>query len=416
MIRPQSLRNRIFLVLVLVSVIPVGLTLLAGTVMLRELVVTTGSAGPWDQVAQSGQILLDEVALQDAPSPELIAAAESHREELGESVRLSRLFTFLGERVLIALPLFAAGLFLLILAIGFLAANRISRNLSGPVEELVDWTRSLGAGEPLPARASSEEGEVREFSLLRQALRQTSEELREAHRRELEHARTRSWSEMARRVAHELKNPLTPMRMAADLAARSREPDVAAAGDVLQEEIRRLDALARTFSQFGRPPEGPMSRVDLEELLSTLARRLSTPQQPIVLEAPGRQIEVTAHLNALERVLRNLLANALEASSEATPTGKTAAPVEVTLRPLEAGVEIRVLDRGPGVEDELLRRIWEPDFTTKRRGTGLGLAMVRQAVHAHGGEVWAQNRAGGGAEFGIRLPLEPPEPGEGEPS
>ncbi len=407
MSRPKSLRNRIFLVLVLVSVIPVGVTLIAGTVVLRELVVATGSAGPWDQVARSGQELLDRIAQQDSPSPELLSAADTHREELAESVRLSRLYAFLGERVLVTLPFFVAGLFLLIFVLGFFAAVRVSRSLSGPVEELVTWTRALAAGHALPRKQpTQEEDEVEEFSLLRSSLRQTSEALREAHRRDLEHARMQSWSEMARRVAHDLKNPLTPMRMAADVAAGSGEADVAAAGEVLQEEIRRLDDLARTFSQFGRPPEGPMSDVDLDELLASLTTRLSTPAVPIRFTSPGRPVVVRGHLNALERVMRNLIANAQEASSQAT----SLSPVEIELRALDEGAEIRILDRGPGLPEEVRSRIWEPNFTTKPRGTGLGLPMVRQAILAHGGEVSAANREGGGAEFRIFLPGEPLEP------
>jgi signal transduction histidine kinase len=245
---------------------------------------------------------------------------------------------------------------------------------------------------------------MREFGVLKNSFRDAAEQLEAARRSDAERIRNQSWAEMAQKVAHELKNPLTPMRMAAERVAVADDPSLAEAGEVLREEILHLDALARTFSQFGRPPEGPTSTVDLAELLSTLRRRLTTAEVPIELDLPEGAIEVNGHLGSLERVLRNLLANAHDATHEASGFRPGAASIEVVARAMDTGVEIRVLDRGPGIPDALLPRIWQPDFTSKRRGTGLGLPMVRQAIRAHGGEVWAGNRDGGGAEFIVRLP------------
>lgn len=409
-IRPKSFRNRLFLVLAVVALVPSALVLVSGTLVLREAVVTTGTAGAWDAVARSGRELQEEVRALDDPSPGLVAATDRHVEELSQSVQFSRLYAFLGERVLSLLPWFSVGLLLLAATLAFLAAQRFSRNFSRPLEELAGWTRSLGAGQPLPPPdPDRERGEVREFRKLRDAMRQSSEELGRAREREVEGVRTRAWSEMARKVAHELKNPLTPMRMAAERVADARDPEVARAGEVLREEIGRLDSLARAFAHFGRPPDGPMSPIDLAELLSTLSDRLSTEDAPIVFRPPEQPVEVTGHLEAIERVVRNLLANAQESlRTHADRNG--VAPVEVALLSGESDAEIRILDRGSGIPDDALARIWEPDFTTKGSGTGLGLAMVQQAVRAHGGEVTAANRAEGGAEFRVRLPYRPPHP------
>jgi signal transduction histidine kinase len=311
----------------------------------------------------------------------------------------------LGERVLVLLPAFALFVFLLAGIVALASANWLARSFSKPVEELVAWTERLGAGAALPPHPSSAAGELREFLTLRDALRRTERSLAEARTREAERIRTQSWAEMARRIAHELKNPLTPMALAADTVAASDTPSIATAGEVLREEIHRLDQMARAFAQFGRPVEGPPSRVDLGELLSSIARRLSSEGAPIRLDIPPDPVEVTGHLDALERVTRNLVANALEATAGGGGVNGVNAPIEVRLRRAAGGAEIRVLDRGPGVPPEILERIWEPEFTTKRRGTGLGLAMVRQAIRAHGGEVFAENREGGGAEFRVWLPL-----------
>ncbi len=414
----MNFRARIFVVLTLVSVIPAVLTLIAGTMVLREVVVSTGSAGAWDEVAGSGRELFDEIEVQDSLSPELIAATERHQAALAESVRFSRLYAFLGERILVLLPVFALLLLGFVGGLALLGANWFSRGFSEPVEELVEWTRSLALDERLPSgNRSKEGGEIKEFAQLREALRATSEELGEARRNELEQARMRSWSQMARKIAHELKNPLTPMAIAADRVARAEDPSVSAAGEVLREEIQRLDGLARTFAQFGRPPEGPMSSIDLVEMLSSLVRRLSADGMIIRFDTPPGRVFVTGHLEALERVVRNLLSNAqdsvvAQASIDSRPgevrrvdSGVDREPIRLDLIQVEETVEIQVLDRGTGIPEDILERIWEPEFTLKRKGTGLGLAMVQQVMRSHGGEVRASNREGGGAQFLIRMPL-----------
>jgi signal transduction histidine kinase len=417
---PSGFRGRIFLALTLVSLVPVVLTLFFGTVMLREIVSSTGSAGAWDEVAESGRVLFDRIAADGAPSAELAAAADRHEAALAESVRFSRLYAFLGERILVLLPAFALLLLALIGGLALVTANSISRDFSRPVEELVSWTHALSAGEELPAPDPRRERRgIREFAQLREALRTTSAELGRARRREVEQTKMQSWTDMARMVAHELKNPLTPMAMAADRVARSSEGSVAAAGEVLRAEIQRLDELARSFAQFGRPPTGPLSLVDLGELLRGLVNQLAAQGQAPSLATPDGPVLVNGDLVSLERVFRNLVANALESveSRGATEvstglsvaTGGDAAYdsdfVHIELVRQPASAEVRVQDRGVGISEEALPRIWEPDFTRKRRGTGLGLAFVRQVVLAHGGAVTASNRAGGGAELLVRLPL-----------
>jgi signal transduction histidine kinase len=202
-------------------------------------------------------------------------------------------------------------------------------------------------------------------------------------------------------VAHELKNPLTPMRFALRTLQRGAPdgPEAREALEVMEAESARLEELARTFAQLGRMPEGPPSDVDLRELLDYLLRTHLPPQVASSLDAPDGLPCVHGHHDALSRAFANLLLNAGEVVSAAGGGG-----VRVEVRQAGAEVEVRVLDDGPGIRPEHVERVWEPDFTTKSRGTGLGLALVRQTVQAHGGRVWARNRSGGGAEFGVALP------------
>jgi len=264
----------------------------------------------------------------------------------------------------------------------------------------------MAEGQPLPATAPRERREIEEVRALRDALRNASARIGEARAKELELERVRAWGENARRVAHEMKNPLTPLRLAVHRIARAvpderlREPL-----GVLDEETGRLEELARQFAVLGRPSSGPRSDVDLTELLRELLA--SDVPTGIATELSAAEVPLFhGHYNALQRAFRNLIRNAVEAieqrrSAEPGVTGRISA--ELALADGEIAVVVR--DNGRGIPADSLERIFEPDYTLKAGGTGLGLAVVRQAVLAHDGRVRARAAPGGGAELEVRLPL-----------
>src|SRR2546428_4919355 len=151
-------------------------------------------------------------------------------------------------------------------------AGPLPRRLSRPIDELVGWTRLMRRREPLPAGESARGAP--DFDALRQGLRQLASALDAARQKELEAERLRAFREVARRVAHEIKNPLTSMRIAVDQLGRSGGPagGRTTAVEVLAAETHRLERLAKEFSEFGRLPEGPKSEVDLVDLLIELGR------------------------------------------------------------------------------------------------------------------------------------------------
>jgi nitrogen fixation/metabolism regulation signal transduction histidine kinase len=208
---------------------------------------------------------------------------------------------------------------------------------------------------------------------------------------------------MARRVAHEIKNPLTPLMLAVRQArfalAQKKGESVAEPLDVIEQEAMHLDEMARSFSQLGRLPEGPKSAIDIKEMLGDLLKTDLPASIEGILSVSGDVPLVEGHLEALNRAFRNLLGNAVDAVG-----GRTDGRIEVTITAREDYVEVAIADNGPGVASEHRDRLWDPDFTTKSRGTGLGLALVRQTVNAHGGTVELQN-ADEGASFLVRLPL-----------
>lgn len=396
--RPRRpFERRLRTALLLFSVLPSLALLGVGTWLLSAAVEGAGSPAAWERMAESGRELLGRA--EAAGDPALRRAAEEHRRELSASLLQARRREYLVRRSLAVLPLAALVLGAVLFWMAARAARGMARGLSRPVEELVGWAERVGRGEPLPAAAPGTPDETGEFGTLRDAFRRMEGELAAARARELEAERMRSWVSMARRVAHELKNPLTPMRLAVrTLEARPDSPEGREALEVIAAESARLEELARSFAQFGRLPEGPTSEIDLREMLDYLLRSHLPPGVLPRLRAPVDLPLVRGHHDALSRAFANLLLNAADAMGEE-------GAVTVVLRAAGDVVEARIADTGPGIPPGHLERIWAPDFTTRSRGTGLGLALVRQTVRAHGGRVDARNRPEGGAEFRVLLPL-----------
>jgi signal transduction histidine kinase len=204
-------------------------------------------------------------------------------------------------------------------------------------------------------------------------------------------------------VAHELKNPLTPIRFAIARLRRDAPDSLAETVDVLESESRRLEEMARSFALFGRLPEGPQAPVDLGELARTATRTVVPEETPVTVHVDEDVPMVPGHVDALGRALTNVLLNAVEASVPGAPLRVTVRNVTRGARPM---VEVAVHDRGAGIPNARLERIWEPYVTHKAGGTGLGLAIVRQTLLAHHGEVAAESTPGTGTTIRLFLPAE----------
>ena len=276
-------------------------------------------------------------------------------------------------------------------------AGHLSRQLSRPLDQVVRWTELVGRGAPLP-----DEPEPRgapEFRTLRRRMRSMARELATGRARALEAERAEAFRETARRVAHELKNPLTPIRFAVERLRRDATPAQAEAVEVLAAETARLEAMARGFAQFGRLPDGPVADVDLGELARWATATTVPPALAARVEVGDDVPLVRGRYDALARALTNVLLNAVEASA---PGG------EVVVRVARVdgdAVELAVRDRGGGIPADRLAQIWDPYVTHKAHGTGLGLAIARQTVLAHGGRVDAVSAVGCGTEVRFILPV-----------
>jgi two-component system, NtrC family, nitrogen regulation sensor histidine kinase NtrY len=404
MLRRHSLERRLFAWLLVLALVPTALILAAVLSIASGSLEVLGTLGPWTRVAESGRALIEAAEPAAARDAALDSALYVHRRELSESLVQAQRWQFLGDRLAAVAPLLLASIGLILATLALLVSRRIAHEIARPVQELVDWADRMARGETLPAPVPGEAREVAEVRRLRGALRAAAAQIAEARKRALETERVRAWGELARRVAHEMKNPLTPLRLAAHRLRRSTDGAAAVeAIGVIEEETARLDELAKSFAVLGRPSAGPASEVDLEELLAGLLETDVPAGLPAKLEVAAGTSAIHAHYDALQRAFRNLVRNAVEAVESA---GGGAITVAVGPAP-EGGVVVTVADTGRGFPEDVADRLFEPDFTLKAGGTGLGLAIVHQAVAAHGGRVAARARAGGGAEFVVRLPAAP---------
>ena len=166
---------------------------------------------------------------------------------------------------------------------------------------------------------------------------------------------------------------------------------------MLIAESSRLEQIAREFTEFGRLPEGPPAPVDFTELLSELVRTSVPPTMKTSMNLDPATPVLPGHYDPLRRAFSNVLRNAVEACGEQGALDIAVAPDG------DGGVRIEISDHGPGVPKDVADRIFDPYFTGKAGGTGLGLALVKQTIEMHGGTIAVEDTPGGGATFVIRM-------------
>jgi len=312
------------------------------------------------------------------------------------------------------------GLLVLLVAIVGLAVL-LAGQLTRPFGRLRRGLQAVGAGEvdePIPVDTRDEVGQLVETFNAMQA------QLVESRRQLAEQERELAWSEMARQVAHEIKNPLMPMKLSVQHLQRvfRPAPDEAPAEEkrftgqferttgMLIDQIETLNRIASDFSRFARMPMRSPETVGLGEVAREAAALFEgevaeNDHASFHLELAERALSVMADREELRRVVVNLLTNALQA----LPSGQ---PGEIWMRSWEAdGVAVlTVRDSGTGIPEDIQPKVFQPSFSTKTSGMGLGLAISRRAIEAVDGSITFETAAGKGTTFTIRLPLAPSEP------
>jgi len=315
----------------------------------------------------------------------------SRYRQLGVLVKLQRQYVWLLVSLLVAV--------LTGLALGVAAA--LARSMSRPLGELAAGFERIAGGDlgaritPSGARELRTLGES--FNLMTARLEAARDSLKQAEREA-------AWREVARRLAHEFKNILTPMALAldrldsrADAVAAEHRSAVRDSLALLERGVDQLTRLAEQFSQYARLPDPRFESLDLTEVARAGASMQA--QEGVAVEVqPGPPLLVRGDSLLLSRAVHNLLLNACEAS----PDGG-----RVEVRTFAAGEQavLEIVDRGPGVPEAMRDRVFEPYVSTKRRSSGLGLSLVRDIAGQHHGTVTLENREGGGACARLALPL-----------
>ncbi len=293
-----------------------------------------------------------------------------------------------------------------VVLIGFLVARSLARDL----DQLVQGSLAASRGDldhRVPVRAKDEVGEVAAaFNFMMEDLRVSKDRLVIAER-------IAAWQDIARRLAHEIKNPLTPIQMSMDTLRKTWKKKHPSFDEILEEststvleEVDRLKRIVTEFSDFARMPKPEFARVDVNEAISS-SLALYQGAAPLELRPNPGLPAIDADKRQLSQVLLNLVENARDAIAQRPdPEG---GKITVLTRVGEAGdrIELIVEDNGPGVPADRKDKVFSPYFTTKEHkgGTGLGLAIVHRIVSDHGGRISLANVLGGGARFTVELPL-----------
>jgi nitrogen fixation/metabolism regulation signal transduction histidine kinase len=230
----------------------------------------------------------------------------------------------------------------------------------------------------------------------------------------LQAQRDAAWGEVARRLAHEIKNPLTPIQLSAERIQRKFSGNMNAedaqvlerATHTIVAQVEAMKQMVNAFSEYARAPDMHFSRFDLNQLITEVVDlyRVQASAVELKLMLAPQLPAIAADRIRLRQILNNLVTNSLEALE-----GRTQARVEIETHVAEDGpkqvAEIVVTDNGPGFQRDLIGTVFDPYVTSKPKGTGLGLAIVKKIVEEHGGRIEADNQRMGGARVRIVLPL-----------
>jgi signal transduction histidine kinase len=303
----------------------------------------------------------------------------------------------LDRRVLLAAVLFA----LMGAAIGYSMAERIG----DPVNRLTRATRRIARGDFSARVAETSSDELRklvaDFNHMAADLERQRNELQRTHRLE-------AWAEMARQVAHEIKNPLTPIQLSSEHLMRVHKDKGAPLSPVLEEcvtsilsQVKLLRQISAEFSSFASRPTPHPAPTSLAELIPTVVEPYITGlagRVRIDVDVPAALPLVVVDRTLLARAITNMMENALHAM----PGGGT---LTIKADAADSIMRLSVADTGSGMDPEALRRIFEPYFSTKATGTGLGLTIAKRNVELHGGRIRVDSSLGKGTTVTIELPV-----------
>jgi nitrogen fixation/metabolism regulation signal transduction histidine kinase len=314
------------------------------------------------------------------------------------SERWTRLLALLYALLVLPLLLVAA-------ILGFAAADSVV----DPLASLEEATRRVASGD-FGVRLLVKPGD--ETGRLIASFNRMLSEIERYREGDLRQGKLDAWKDIAQRLAHELKNPLTPIRLAAERLLKVAKTDGAKALSLIEDsmvaivaEVEGMDALLQDFRAFASLPEPEREWAELRGIVAESVSLYAASYPEVLFTYEGVQEGVTlrADRTQLKRAFANLFANSVEAMEG---KGRIEISSDLVKTADSRYCRLRVSDTGPGMSREVLARIFSPYFTTKGTGTGLGLAIVERIVADHGGSIRCESEEGAGASFYIDLPLD----------
>ncbi len=322
--------------------------------------------------------------------------------------QLERLQTNFMFAVIVFYSFFSFPLLLLSILVSFLLAEEIIR----PIVQLEDATRRVAEGD-FSIRILSRSRD--DLSLLVSSFNSMVNELEHTRLKILQTEKVAAWQEIAQQLAHEIKNPLTPIKLSAERLLRKFRQNPENLKDVLESsvssiiaEVDSLNTLLTEFRHFSRLPEPHPERLQLYDLVKDAAALYSreSGEVQIKYEDLDRNIFIKADPVQLKQVFANLFKNAVEAIDGG---GSVFVRADLVKKGNKSYCRIQIQDTGSGIEEKHHSSVFNPYFTTKQHGTGLGLAIVERIVFDHDGQIWFETEKDAGTTFFIDLPMEPEE-------
>lgn len=300
---------------------------------------------------------------------------------------------------------FAFPIFLLSILLGILLGDEIT----GPIISLEEATHRIAEGDYSFRILHRERGELSYFV---SSFNSMLAELEKSRTKTLQTEKVTAWQEIAQRMAHEIKNPLTPIKLSAQRILRKHQSNPEELGIIIEPaiksiitEVDNLTRLLSEFRDFSRQPSPSIQQVNIIGILHEVMQIHRNNDKRIPIEIVTNEEDVIALIDKdqIKRVFTNLVKNALDAIED---SGNVFIRVDLVRKGNKQYCRIQVQDTGSGIGEEFHNKVFNPYFTTKDHGTGLGLPIVERIIFDHNGQIWFESESGMGTTFFIDLPME----------
>ena len=297
-------------------------------------------------------------------------------------------------------------IYLVIILISTWISIIVSKQFSRPLDQIKNKLAAFqlkGRNEKLQYDKDDEIGKlVEQYNIMVDELNESAEKLAQSEREA-------AWKQMARQVTHEIKNPLTPMKLSIQMMQKMKKDNDSERFDeffdksskVLIEQIESLSAIATAFSNFAKMPEAQKERLNICDSVMSVAELFRHNDENVAVNCDicNSNIFILADKTQLKQVLSNIIKNAIQSIPQSRNDGE----VNISARTDEKQITIEIKDNGSGIPADIKERIFTPNFTTKNSGMGLGLAIVKNIVNNNDGDIWFNSEEGKGTTFFVRF-------------